>query len=151
MKILRRGVLAGLLAVALLASGFLSNVFVRPAHAIDIGDILKIGGIILVVSTFGSQMNDFINNTLGQREASLAGATKVVPVFSVGRGAYVGAAQVVGVPANVRRVQGVATVETEISQLTGALVVPITTRSASGSSLNRVAGVGVSAVIDFNL
>ncbi|HOS43758.1 MAG TPA: hypothetical protein PK794_08720 [Armatimonadota bacterium] len=151
MRVTRRGLLALLLAVAILAAGYISNALVRPARAVDIGDILLVGGIVLVVNTFGSQLNDFINDALGQREAALAGATKVVPIFSVGRGAYIGAAQVVGVPANVRTVQGVATVETEISQLTGALVVPISTRSPSGGSLNRVPGVGVSAVIDFNL
>ena len=124
MRVTRRGLLALLLAVAILAAGYISNALVRPARAVDIEDILLVGGIVLVVNTFGSQLNDFINDALGQREAALAGATKVVPIFSVGRGAYIGAAQVVGVPANVRTVQGVATVETEISQLTGALVVP---------------------------
>ncbi|HOF88014.1 MAG TPA: hypothetical protein PLZ36_07910, partial [Armatimonadota bacterium] len=92
MRVTRRGLLALLLAVAILAAGYISNALVRPARAVDIGDILLVGGIVLVVNTFGSQLNDFINDALGQREAALAGATKVVPIFSVGRGAYIGAA-----------------------------------------------------------
>jgi hypothetical protein len=151
MRIVRRTIIAVILTAALLATGLFSNLLVRPAQAIDIGDILKVGGIVLVVSTFGSQINDFINSTLGQREAAVAGATKVVPIFSVGRGAYVGAAQVVGLPASIRTTQGVAAVETEISALTGSLLVPITTRSASGTSLNRVSGVGISAIMDFHI
>lgn len=151
MKGIRRGILAVLLVVTLLAGTFLANTFNRPAQASTIGDILKIGGIVLVVSTFGSQINTFINNTLGQREAAAVGATKVVPIFSVGRGAYVGAAQVIGTPTDVRRVQAVAAVETEISRLTGSLVVPISTKSAKGTNLSRVGGVGVSAVIDFHI
>jgi hypothetical protein len=76
----------------------------------------------------------------------------VVPIFSVGQGAYIGAAQVVGVPARVRSTQGVAAVNTVIGNLNGSLLVPISTRSPSGgTSLNRVSGVGVSAVIDFRI
>lgn len=151
MRNMRRSIMAVILVAALLAGGWFSTALTRPAQAAGISDVLKVGGIILVVSTFGSQINDFINSTLGQRDAAVAGATKVVPIFSVGRGGYIGAAQVVGVPANVRTTQGVATVETEISSLTGALLVPISTRSARGKSLSRVGGVGISAIMDFHI
>jgi hypothetical protein len=148
---LHRVLVAGVLAAALLF-GVTSTAFVRPAQAAGIGDILKIGGVLLVVSTFGSQMNTFINNALGQREAAAAGATKVVPIFSVGRGAYIGAAQVVGLPANVRSTQGVATVQATLSRLNGSYVIPISTRRpAGGTSLSRVSGVGISAVIDLHI
>ncbi len=147
----RWSIVAGLTA-ALLIGGYLSGTFVRPAQALDLGSILKLGGIVLAVSTFGGQIDDFINGILGQHEAKAVGATKVVPIFSVGRGLYVGAAQVVGVPDNVRRVQGVAAVNLTIGRLEGTGLVPISTRKpGGGSSLARVSGVGLSAVIDFHI
>ncbi|MHB9134397.1 MAG: hypothetical protein ACYDBB_25275 [Armatimonadota bacterium] len=150
MRQLRRlGFVAAILAV-LIAGGALSGAFVRPARAVDIGDILKIGGIVLVVSTFGDQINSFINNLLGQREAASVGATKVVPIFSVGQGAYVGAAQVVGVPSNVQRVQGVAALDVTLGNISGTGLVPISTRTP-GRTIDRVGGVGISAIIDFHI
>lgn len=144
-------ILAGVL-VLVLAIGMLNPLFIRPARAIDIGDILLIGGIVLVVSTFGDRIDDFINSALRQREVQAAGASKVVPIFSVGRGTYVGAAQVVGVPADVRRVQGVAAIEATLGNLSGNALIPISTRRpGGGSSLNRVEGVGISAIIDFRI
>lgn len=152
MRKLRVTIIALLLTLTLTAATVLSGALNRPARAVDIGDILLVGGIVLVVSTFGDQINNFINSTLGQNEVKLAGASKVVPIFSVGQGAYVGAAQVVGLPANVRRVQGVAAVEVTIGNIGGTGLVPISTkRPGGGSSLSRVNGVGISAIIDFHI
>lgn len=151
MRALRRvGVVAGIVA-ALMVGGLVSGLFVRPAQAIDIGTILKVGGIILAVSTFGDQINTFITRALGEREAGLAGATKVVPIFSVGRGAYVGAAQVIGVPANVRQVRGVAALNVTLGRLAGSALVPIGTSRPGRSGISRIGGVGISAVIDFHV
>lgn len=152
MKKLRRLVIIFTIVALLVSGGMFSGYFARPAYAIDLGDILLAGGIILVVSSFGGQINNFINDLLGSNEAAAAGATKVVPIFSVGQGAYVGAAQVVGVPANVRRTQGVAAVNATIGNVAGSALVPISTRRpGGGTTLNRVSGVGISAVIDFRL
>lgn len=152
MKRLRKASLIAGLTALLMIGGIISGAFVRPARAIGLGDILKIGGIVLVVSVFGDEINNFINSALGQREAATAGATKVVPIFSVGRGAYLGAAQVVGLPANVRRVQGVAAVNVTLGNIAGTGLVPISTRRPSGgTSLSTVGGVGVSAIIDFHI
>ncbi|HEY3418462.1 MAG TPA: hypothetical protein VGM23_16425 [Armatimonadota bacterium] len=152
MKQIRRWKTLAGLTVMLILGGMLSGAFLAPAQAISlgIGDVLKVGGIILVVSTFGGQINSFINNTLGQREAQQAGATKVVPIFSVGRGTYVGAAQVVGVPSSVRQVQGVAAAELSAGGLSGMGLFPITTKKA-GKTFDTVGGVGVSAIIDFHI
>ncbi len=147
----RRFALIAGITTALLLGGTVSGYLVRPAYALDLGDVLKVGGIILVVSTFGGQINSFINNTLRQNEVAAMGASKVVPIFSVGRGAYVGAAQVVGLPANVRTVQGVGAVEVTLGGLGGTALVPISTRRPGGSTLSRVGGVGISAVIDFHI
>ncbi|HEX2949025.1 MAG TPA: hypothetical protein VHV83_05590 [Armatimonadota bacterium] len=150
MKRIKRWPIVVLLILALIISGVISGVFVRPAQAVGLGDLLKIGGIVLVVSTFGDQINNFINKSLGQHEAAAVGATKVVPIFSVGRGAYVGAAQVIGLPENVRLVQGVAAIEVSIGQLQGTGLIPISTRKP-GRTIDRVSGVGVGAVIDFHI
>ncbi|MHB9024619.1 MAG: hypothetical protein ACYC7E_10655 [Armatimonadota bacterium] len=150
MKHVRRWKIIAGLTVMLVVSGILGSAFLSPARAIDIGDILVIGGVILVVSTFGDQINNFINNALGQREVELAGASKVVPIFSIGRGVYVGAAQVVGVPSNVRLVQGVAAVELSVGNLSGTGLLPITTRRP-GRTIDQVGGVGISAIMDFRI
>lgn len=136
MKRMRKwGSIGGLVAIAIVAA-MTSGAFVRLAQAIDIGDILKVGGIVLVVSTFGGQINNFINNVLGQRKVASVCATIVVPIFSVGRGASVGAAQVVGVPAYVRHIQGVATVQLSVGNLSGTGLVPISTKSVKGTTLH---------------
>lgn len=150
MKRLRNWTIVTILTISLVAGGILSGAFIRPAQAVGLGDILKIGGIVLVVSMFGDQINNFIDKALGQREAASVGATKVVPIFSVGRGAYVGAAQVVGAPASVRQVQGVAAVEISVGRITGTGLIPISTRKP-GRSLSNVSGVGVGAIIDFHI
>lgn len=151
MKQMRKwGLVAGL-TVAIMLGGIITGAFVRPASAIDLGDVLKIGGIILVVTTFGDQIDNFINRALDQQGAEAAGATKVVPIFSVGQGAYIGAAQVVGVPGNVRIVQGVAAVNADLpGNLEGTLLVPISTRRP-GRSIDRVEGVGIGAIIDLRI
>jgi hypothetical protein len=140
-----------LISFGLLAGTWFSGAPLRVAQAISLTDILKLGGIVLAVSVFGGQINSFINGALGQREAATVGATKVVPIFSVGRGLFVGAAQVVGVPDNVRRVQAVAALDLRVGNLTGNALVPISTRTATRTSLSTVGGVGVSAILDFRI
>jgi hypothetical protein len=135
-----------------LLAGMLTIGAQRPANAIKIttGDILKVGGVLLAVSQFGPNINHFINNLLSARKAELAGQTKVVPIFSVGQGAYIGAAQVVGAAASVQKVQAVAAVEGVMGKASGLLLVPISTK-VPGSSLAQVKGAGVSAIVDLKL
>ena len=148
---IRRWTIVAGITVALLLAGMASGWFIQPAQA-QLGGLLKVGGVILVVSAFGGQINNFINGALGQREAAAAGATKVVPIFSVGRGTYVGAAQVVGLPRDVRQVQGVGALDLRLGNLNGTALVPISTqRPGGGSSLHRVSNVGISAVMDFHI
>jgi hypothetical protein len=120
------------------------------ALAISIGDMIKVLGIGAVVSAFGGQINDFINKALGERDAAAMGATKVVPIISVGRGGFIGAAQVVGVPEQVRRVQAVVQVELGFGSVGGKGLLPISTKKAD-KNFKPVPGVGVSAVLDFRI
>ncbi|HEY3417462.1 MAG TPA: hypothetical protein VGM23_11315 [Armatimonadota bacterium] len=148
----RRWITAAGVSLALLVGVLTGGQWVRPAYAVDIGDILKIGGVLLLVSQFGGQIDDFINNVMSQHDAAVAGATKVVPIFSMGRGAYIGAAQIVGVPDQVKLTQGVAALDGTAGNFTGTLLLPMTTKkAASESAVNRVGGVGVSAIIDLHI
>ena len=148
----RRMTIAALLTGTLLAGILLTGAFLRPTHALNIstGDVLKVGGVLLAVSQFGGQINHFINDLLSNRKAEAAGQTKVVPIFSVGQGAYIGAAQVVGAAAAVQKVQAVAAVEGVMGKGSGLLLLPISTK-VPGSSLAQVKGAGVSAIIDLKL
>lgn len=136
--------------VTLLLGGLLTSAFVQPARAIGTTEILKVGGVLLAVNQFGDQIDSFINNLLKQRKNAAAGATKVVPIVSVGQGVYIGAAQVIGEANRVQRVQAVATVEGVLNKFEGTLLVPISTKMP-GKKLSRVEGVGVSAIVDIKL
>lgn len=111
---------------------------------------LKLFGISYVVRRFGPQINSFINNLAGQRGVKWEGTTKVVPIFSVGQGAFVGAAQVQGPSDRVNDVRAVAQIETRISNLRGRLMIPANTSNPT-KNVSRIQGVGISALIDFKI
>jgi len=120
------------------------------AVAVDLGSLVKIFGIGYVVKHFSGDINSFINKSLGERGAEVRGATKVVPILSVGQGGFIGAAQVVGVPDKVATVKAVAQVEAKFQErFRMRVLVPIATESTQ--SIKGVSGVGVSAVLDFNI
>jgi len=145
MKTQRRGIavvlVVGLLTLALVAAA---------AYAIDLGSIAKVLGIGWLVSQHGEQIDAFITSALGEREAAAQGATKVVPIISLGRGTHIGAAQVVGNPDNVKQVKVVVQLEGKFGNFGAKILVPTTTRTASGNP-ERAKGVGVSAVIEFKI
>ena len=118
------------------------------ALGIDLGDVLKIGGIAYLVDRYDEEIDSFITSALGEREAAARGATKVVPILSLGGGGHIGAAQVVGSPENVQRVKAVVQVEGKFGDFRAKVLVPTTIEKASGSP-DRAKGVGVSAVIEF--
>ena len=121
------------------------------AVAIDLGSILKLGGIAYIVDRFGPEINRGINTVLANN-GGLQEATKVVPILSVGQGGYIGAVQVVGARANVNKCQAVVLVEVE--RTFGAPVrirayVPVSVKSTT--NIKRIKGVGVSAIVDIHL
>ncbi|MGD9494787.1 MAG: hypothetical protein AB7Y46_00625 [Armatimonadota bacterium] len=127
----------------------------QPAQSIDVGgaleDLVKIFGIGWVVQQFDDEIDRAINTVLAQREAEIAGATKVVPILRVGEGGgtAVGAAQVMGPQQQVQKVQAVAEIELDIGDLRGRALIPVSTGRDLTSSITGVAGVGVSANIKF--
>ncbi len=132
----------------------------RPAQALGSKDILRAGlmiwGIGWVVKQFGPQINNFINNALGQHGAQVEGQTKVVPIFRLGPqkigGVAVGAAQVVGPASQVEKVTYVLELEPlpNASPRVRALI-PLSTKKNVTRSVKGIAGVGVSANIKAHL
>ena len=112
--------------------------------------MVKVGGIAFLVSQYGGKIDSFINKTLGERKAEIRGQTKVVPILSIGRGGYIGACQVVGEKRAVQSVKAVVQVESRFGSLQGKVYLPIATKSATKTP-QRVAGTGVSAVIEFKI
>ena len=145
MRTHRRGI-AIVLMVGLLVVGSASV----AVYAIGLGDIAKVVGVGWLVSKYGNQIDSFITGALGERDAAARGATKVVPIISLGRGTHIGAAQVVGNPENVKAVKAVVQVEGKFGSLGAKVLLPTTTDSPSGSP-ERAKGVGVSAVIEFKI
>jgi len=120
------------------------------ALAIDLGDVLKVAGIGALVSEFRGPLNKTINDALKENDAEVMGATKVVPIISVGRGMFIGAAQVVGVPDAVKKVQAVAQVEIAAGDAKLQAYIPVSTKTP-GKNPQRVQNVGVSALIDIRV
>jgi hypothetical protein len=145
MMTLRRS-LAMVLVVGLLGLGLATT----GAWAIDLGSILKVGGIAWLVSQYGDQIDTFVTSALGERDAAARGATKVVPILSLGGGGYIGAAQVVGNPENVKQVKAVFQLEGKFGSFRAKVLVPTTTDKVSGNP-DRAKGVGVSAVVEFKI
>ncbi len=145
MKTRRRGI-AVLLTVVLLGLVLSAT----AVQAIDLGDILKVGGVAWLVTQYGDQIDGFLTSALDERDAAARGATKVVPILSLGGGGYVGAAQVVGSPENVQRVKAVFQVEGRYGNIRAQVLLPAATDRASGRP-DRAKGVGVSAVIEFQI
>jgi hypothetical protein len=143
----------------LVAAAALGGVIVgqaMPARA-QLGDILKGGAILLVVDRFGGQIDRFVNQVTGNRTNNVRESTRVVPILTVGKGAYAGAVQVTGPKNLVDQVKAVAQLEASTkaifnNEIRVKALIPISTREATSlQSLSRVKGVGVSALIDVRL
>jgi len=110
-------------------------------------------GIGFAVKTFGPQINSAINTVLMQNNIERHGATKVVPVLSVGQGAYIGAAQVTGPQEDVSKIQAVVQGEMNVGgevRLKG--LVPVDSLNPFESLPKpKFNGVGVTALIDFHV
>ena len=145
--------------MAVLLSISLLGALLSPASPLKIGlgkDIWRLGKGVLIytlVKKFGDELNSVIQKLLFQKNAELKEATKVVPIVSVGRGAYVGAAQVVGPEGALKKVKAVAQVEAKYQwRWRMHVYLPISTEKPKGKVEKWVVkGVGVSALIDVKL
>jgi hypothetical protein len=147
--------------VAVFLAGTLLGGLAGPA--VGQGDVIiqavKIFGIVYVVKTYGSQINDFINRLMSNNHAANNLKTKVVPILSLGvgiagpnQGSYIGAVQVMGPAAAVDKVEAVAQLEgVFLDALRVKALVPVDSLNPVAGNLHRVYGVGVTALIDFKI
>ena len=115
-----------------------------------ITDLLKIGGVGLVVDRFGPDINKAFNAVQGFKNDE-AQMTKVVPILSVGQGKYIGAVQVMGPKSAVQKVKAVAQVETKFAGTVRLkAMIPVESKNVV-ENIRRVPGVGVSGIVDLKL
>lgn len=147
---MKKKLLATVMAVSIatLSTGALVNT--TQAFSLNLGSILKVGGVGILVDRFGGQINDFLNKILAQNNLSTTYMTKVVPIVSVGTNGYIGAAQVTGPASEVERVEAVAQLEASFNNVARVKgLVPIDSKNPVNAS--RIQGVGVSAIIDLKI
>ena len=143
---MKKKVIVGLLMFCLL-----SVAAVPMTQAFGLGDILKVGGISVLIDKFSGQLNSFVNTLTFKHGAGSDYATKVVPILSFGNGGYIGAAQVIGSQELVNKTQAVVQIEGDFAgnQFRVKALVPIDSKNPVNFS--RVNGVGVSAIIDVRI
>lgn len=139
-----------LAAVLMVATGALAFGPMQ-AQALDLGDIIKVGGIGFLVTQFGGQLDDFINSLTGNKNLSPDQDTKVVPIISLGSGGHIGAAQVTGRKVDIDKVKAVGQLEANFSGRTFRVKALVPINKIAVTDISRVKGVGVSAVIDVRI
>jgi opacity protein-like surface antigen len=137
--------------VGLLVLCMASVAAVPVTQAFGLGDILKVGGISILIDKFAGQLNGFINTLTFKHGVGSDFATKVVPILSFGSGGYIGAAQVIGTQDLIDRTQAVVQIEGEFSGNTFRIKALIPIDSKNPVNFSRVNGVGVSAIIDVKI
>jgi hypothetical protein len=140
----------GVLTAAVLGLGASST---AQAGLLDgvLGKAIKVGGIGFLVKQFGPGINKAINTLLQQKGIRYEGRTKVVPMLSAGNGAYVGAGQIQGPEASVNKAKYVVTFELPVGRVRGKAMIPVNSLTPGKMEFKPVAGVGVTAVIDFRI
>jgi len=147
-----KGLLILVLVITLFTLPLLSNV--SRADSGVLGSILKTFGIGAVVDRFAEPINNFINTLTLNNGVEVEEQTKVVPIVTVGSNTYAGAVQVSGPKEAVQKVEAVAQLEGDFQD--GAFriraLVPVNTKNpADFKNIDRIEGVGVTALIDINI
>lgn len=139
-------ILVGFLITCILSFGAVS-----ATQAFGLGDILKVGGMSILIDKFATPLNNFINTLMAKHGAETDYATKVVPILTVGSGGYIGAAQVTGPSDLIEQTEAVIQVEGNFngSQFRVKGLIPIDSKNPVHFS--RVTGVGISAIIDIRI
>lgn len=127
----------------------LTVLIIAAIAAAQLKTILKAGGAVAVVKMFGKDLNNGMNKLWGRKEEPDV-KTKVVVIVSVGRGAAIGACQVMGPPDMVDEVVAVAQPEAKVLGANIRALIPVSDKNTSGG-LKVVKGVGVSGIIDLKL
>ena len=133
-----------------LAGGLL---FGAGAASAQLDQILKIGGVQLIVSQFGGSINSILNRVTGQNNLNDPNSvTKIVSVLSAGSRGAIGIVQVSGPREQVDKVKAVAQLQTQVralSTIQARVLIPVDSNNLK--DIRRVPGVGVSAIVDIKL
>ncbi len=113
--------------------------------------VLKGAAIGFVVTKAAGPLDKFINTVTLRNGMKTSLSTKVVPILSVGEKGYIGGAQVCGPKSLVNQVQAVFQYEKNFSHNNYRAKVLLPSASLNPLKLQRVAKVGVSAIIDVAL
>lgn len=135
-----------------LVAAILVSLTAAVSYGSLIGDAVKVGGVGLVVSKFGGQINSFVNKLTANKNVRTTEATAVVPIISLGGGSYIGAAQVMGTKTNVAKCKAVVQIEGNAmfgKNIRAKALVPVGSKTTS--KIKRIYGVGVSAIIDVRI
>ena len=126
-----------------------SNAYLLPrSRGWNSGDVIKGAAVAYATNQYGTQLNSFINGVFKNEGATPSGATKVVPYLSFGEKAYIGMMQVAGPKAQVDKVQAVWQYEDLFDSGRVRLRALVPSDTINPIKVNRVKGVGCTAVID---
>ena len=139
------------LIICLLIVSLFSVTSISFAKSIDLGDILKVGGVSLIIKEFSGPLNNFINTLTNDKGVRPQYSTKVVPILSFGNGGYIGAAQVIGPKSLVNKTKAVIQIEGNFDKGNFRVKALVPTNSENPVHFSRVNGVGVSAIIDIRI
>jgi hypothetical protein len=127
---------------------------VTKADSNILGSILKTVGIGVVVDQFAEPINNFINTLTLNNGVEVKEETKVVPIVTVGSNSYAGAVQVSGPKEKVEKVKAVAQLEGDLKGgdfRIRALIPVNTTNPVNIKNIDRIEGVGITALVDINI
>jgi len=127
---------------------------VTKADSNILGSILKTVGIGVVVDQFAEPINNFINTLTLNNGVEVKEETKVVPIVTVGSNSYAGAVQVSGPKEKVEKVKAVAQLEGDYKGgdfRIRALIPVNTTNPVNIKNIDRIEGVGITALVDINI
>jgi hypothetical protein len=119
----------------------------------QLGQIIKIGGVALLVDKFGGDLNKGMNKLTKHQDSSKV-KTKIVTILSVGIGksSAVGAAQIMGPPVKVDKVVAIAQPEVDFlgREVRLRALIPVSSKDVI-KEIKVVDGVGVSGIVDIKL
>lgn len=114
--------------------------------------IIKVGGAVAVVNTFGKDINKAVNKLTGHKDTATM-KTKVVTILSVGvnQSSAIGAAQVMGPPDRLDRVVAVAQPEASfLGTVRIKALIPVSSKDVL-KGIRIVEGVHVTGIVDIKL
>lgn len=111
--------------------------------------VAKTALVGIAVDQLAKPLDKFINQLLLSKGVPNKDATKVVPILTVGQKGHIGAAQVSGPKEAVDKVQSVIQFEDTYQKIRVKALIPNAHKVPT--QLDRVYGVGVTAIIDTQL